>query len=140
MKPGIILARHKMNAELDKLDRYSEGGDIYEAIAEDYGKAAAESVLKAYKSGENGAVAEALATIRNGAPLETSTLKIFGNQLATDPFSAPLSAANKIIGTITSSAIFGILKNPFVLLLLVVLALIYIPGFRKFAGRKIKVK
>ena len=105
--------------DLDKLEAYSPGGSIHESLTADYGKPGADKVLAAYKSGVHGAVADAIGVLKHGPKLETSTAKILGKQLATDPFAAPLASANNIISTIAGSALFGLLKNPMVLLVLV---------------------
>lgn len=107
------------------MNRYAPGGDIYETISAQYGRAAADRVWKAQESGRSGAVAEALAEIRFGRPLDESTGSIFLEQITTDPFAAPLGSLNTGLGTVLGSAIKGLFKNPWVLLVLVVGGVIY---------------
>lgn len=95
--------------------RYSPGGDIYEEIRLRYGSPAADRVLNAYLSDTPGAVAEELSKLRFGAPGQTSTGAIFTEQIFTDPFGAPLEAANTAIGNVAGSAVRGVLTNPWVL-------------------------
>lgn len=121
-----------MQIDLDKLEQYSPGGSIYTQLAAEHGAAGADKVLAAYKSGKQGAVADAIAELKHGPKLETSTAKILGEQLKTDPFAAPLATANKALSTLTGSAVFGLLKNPMVLLALVGFLLIRFPKLLGF--------
>jgi hypothetical protein len=107
------------------MNRYAPGGDLYEALAEKYGRAAADRVWQAQESGRSGAVAEVLAELRYGKPLEESTGSLFWQQITTDPLAAPLASANAGLGTVLGSAIKGLFKNPWVLLVLVVGGAIY---------------
>lgn len=118
-------------------DRYAPGGDIYNKLANQYGPAGAERVYSAYLSG--GDVAGAIAELRYGTPLEDSTLKLFGTQLATDPFGAPLDAADNYIGTNITNALRAVLRSPWVVLLVGTLLVIYFwPVLRPIAGRLAK--
>jgi hypothetical protein len=121
------------------MNRYAPGGDIYEAIAAQHGRAAADRVWQAQESGRSGAVAEALAAIRFGAPLSESTLGILAGQLVTDPLGAPLDSANRAIGNLTWNTIKAFLRNPWVLLaVVVVLAVYFWPLLRPLVGRVFK--
>lgn len=115
---------------MDLDPRYSPGGDIYEKLVSQYGRDGAETVYAAAKSDEKGAIANALAELKHGpAPTgSSSTLGIFLDRITTDPFAAPLESANKAITTIGNSALFGLLKNPAVLVVVVgALALYFWP-------------
>lgn len=121
-----------MNAAM--LQRYSPGGDIYASLRTRYGYEAAEDVSFAAKadfaSGENGEVASTLARIRNGPPLNDSATEIFFDQITTDPLAAPLDAANRQLG----NAAFAVLRNPWVVLAVVVVVLLQFPAVRKWVS------
>ena len=96
------------------IDRYQAGGDIYATLAAQYGAAAADQIAAAAATGDRAQLSDAIELARgNGPARETSTLSIFGNQLATDPLAAPLDSLNNQLG----KAFWNVLKNPFVLLL-----------------------
>lgn len=97
------------------LDRYAPGGDIYSSVDRQYGPDAAERVYSAARTGDRFKVTQALSNLRFGADLDGSTLSNFFTQVTTDPFAAPLDTANRAIGTVASSALLGVLKNPWVL-------------------------
>lgn len=96
--------------------RYAPGGDIYVAIAAQYGTQAADRVRLAHESGRQGAVAQVLSELRFGQPLNTSTASLLADQLITDPFAAPLDFANRGIGNVFTSALKGVFGNFWVLL------------------------
>lgn len=96
--------------------RYAPGGEFYNKIAGEYGVDGANKVYEAAQKEEPGAIAEALGELRYGGKLETSTSAIFAQQITTDPFAAPLEAANKGLGVVVGSAIKGIFSNLWVLL------------------------
>jgi hypothetical protein len=122
------------------MNRYAPGGDLYEALAEKYGRVAADRVWQASESGDSGAIAEAIAQAQNYyAPRDTSTGSIFVEQVTTDPFAAPLGSLNTGLGTVLGSALKGLFKNPWVLLaVVVVLALYFWPLLRPLVGRVLK--
>jgi hypothetical protein len=100
--------------------RYAPGGDIYQELASQYGPAAADRVYRAARDG--GDIATVLGDIRNpGIGGSTSTTSILLDQLATNPLGAPLESVNRTLG----NTVWSFLKAPWVLLLLVVLALLY---------------
>ncbi len=101
----------------DLINRYQPGGDIYAALESQYGKAGADSIAAAALSGDETQINSVLVQLKYGAPLETSTLKIFGSELATDPLGAPLSSLNGFLRTIVGSTLAGIVTNPWVLIL-----------------------
>lgn len=114
----------------DLINRYQPGGDIYAALLAKYGKPGADAVAQAALSGDETQINAVLTQQMYGAPLETSTLKIFGSELATDPLGAPLSSLNTFLKNVVGSSIAGVLTNPWVLLLAggVTIALIYRGG------------
>ncbi len=114
----------------DLINRYQPGGDIYAALLSSYGKTGADAIAQAALSGDETQINAALVQVKYGAPLETSTLKIFGSELATDPLGAPLSSLNGFLKTIVGSTIAGVLSNPWVLIAGagVTIALIYRGG------------
>lgn len=89
------MAQAALTAEI--IARYQPGGDIYATIARTYrnGLADAEYVARAAATGNRDTLAEAIAYVRNGAALETSTGVIFLDQVLTDPLAAPIDALNK---------------------------------------------
>lgn len=114
------------------MDRYAPGGDIYQQLALEYGPAGADRIWRAHQTGQPQAVADVIAELKFGAPADTSTASLFFHQLATDPFGAPLETANKGIGNILGSALRGTFSNPWVLLVVVAAAAIYLwPMLRK---------
>lgn len=100
----------------NNIERYAPGGDIYETLAKQYGNAAANRYYAAELTPDPYDENVVLTEIRGGKLAETSTLKIFAKQITTDPLAAPLESANNVIGTLGKSAIFGLFKNPWVLL------------------------
>jgi hypothetical protein len=112
--------------------RYAPGGDIYIQLSASYGTSVADRVYRAALSEEPGAIAEALAQARHGNALNESTAAIFLDQIVTDPLAAPLEAANRQIGR----AIWNVIKNPFVLAVVVIAAGFYFwPMIRPFVSR-----
>ena len=91
-------------------------GDIYATLVKQYGQASADSIAAAAATGDNnGEVNTAIANARTAAGLtkgqqDDSTLDAFGNQLATDPFGAPLGFLENIVG----NTFLSFLKNPWV--------------------------
>jgi hypothetical protein len=98
------------------VERYAPGGDIYGSVSAEYGPDAAQRVYAAARTGDRYKVTQALSNLRFGAERDDSVLSNFISQVTTDPFAAPLETANRAIGTIAGSAIFGLFKNPWVLL------------------------
>ena len=117
-----------MPVDLELFEKYSPGGDIHRTLSQDYGSAAADRIFEAFKAGGRFAANDALVEVKNGPRLNDSTLSNFGQRLATDPFAAPLASANNVLSTITSSAVFGLVKNPFVLGALILFLIIRFPG------------
>lgn len=122
------MAREKVNE--DKIKRYQPGGDLYQKAAAQFGTAAANDIARSALTGDQREVNSAFQRALNyGAPLETSTTKIFFNQIATDPLGAPLDSANAAIGNVFGSTLGGILRNPWVLA--VIAGLVWFHFFRK---------
>ena len=119
-------------------NRYAPGGDLYDELARRYGQAGADSVYRASLTGRPMDITEAIATLKAGyAKRDDSTASLFYQQITTDPFAAPLASANKGIGTIVSSALLGLLKNPWVLLVLVAAGTLYFwPVLRPLLKRR----
>jgi hypothetical protein len=93
------------------LDRYAPGGDIYNTLQARYGTASADAIYAAAQTGDRLQLASAIASAKGDGPvLDGNTGAIFVNQLETDPLSAPLGAANNLIG----NSVFSVLKNPYV--------------------------
>ncbi|MEI6194344.1 MAG: hypothetical protein WCS42_08440 [Verrucomicrobiota bacterium] len=88
---------------MTKASSYAAGMPAYNAVAAQYGTAAADAQWQAAIDAE-----------RNSTPLDTSTWAIFGNQLATDPLAAPLASAENI----ANNTLLSFLKNPTVLVIL----------------------
>lgn len=101
-----------------QIQRYQPGGDIYAQLEAKWGRVGALAVAQAAASGDRTAITEALAQLKSGDPLDESTARIFWGQVTTDPFNAPLASLNSGLGTAFTSAIVGVLKNPWVLLAL----------------------
>jgi len=119
--------------------RYAPGGDIYQSLEAEYGTSAAGRVQQAYMSAQPGEVARVLAELRYGQPLSESTAGIFLDQLVTDPLGAPLDSANRAIGNLTWNTIKAFLRNPWVLLAVVVVVAVYFwPVLRPLVGRVFK--
>lgn len=87
----------------DTITRYQPGGDIYNALAEQYGLSAADVLAAAAASGDRATLTEALANVKYGAPLNDSTASILADQLLTDPLGAPLDALTSGIDQIFNS-------------------------------------
>lgn len=76
------------------VSRYQPGGDIYGSISSQYGPGAADRVASAAMSGSRADVTSAMASIRNGPAVgSTSTTVNFFNQITSDPLQAPIAAA-----------------------------------------------
>jgi len=101
-----------MNQSL--INRYQPGGDIYGSLQAQYGTAGADSVAQAALTGDETQVNAALVAVKFGGPLNTSTLSLFGQQLATNPLGAPIESLNNQIGKV----IGDLFKNPLVLVAL----------------------
>ena len=117
-KAARHLQFNKSNNFMDQtlINRYQRGGDIYATLVNQYGQTNADTIAAAALSGDRVQVASAIGTIRNGPNLDTSTLDILANQLATDPLAAPLEGLNSTL----NNTILSFLKNPTVLLVLAV--------------------
>jgi len=113
--------------------RYQVGGDIYETLAAKYGTAGADRVANAAATGDRVAITNALAVVKNGAALDTSTLSIFTGQIVNDPLAAPAESLNNQIGKAFGN-VFG--KPWIVLALLLVGALAWF----YFVGNPFKKK
>ncbi len=119
--------------------RYQPGGDVYAQLESQYGRNGALLIAQAATTGDRDAVNDALERVRgHGEKLDDSTARIFWSQITTDPFDAPLQSLNKGLGTIYSSALLGLLKNPWVLLSLAAVVFYFLGGFR-WLGAKLKL-
>lgn len=108
------------------LGRYAPGQDIYLALQKEYGVSGADAVYRASLSGNPLDITDAIAQLKVGAARSDSTAGLFFHQLVTDPFGAPLSAANTGIGNVLGSALRGIFTNPWVLLVVIAVAVPYV--------------
>ena len=111
----------------DLIQRYQPGGDIYAGLVARYGQNTADAAARAALSGDETQINAAI----TGTPLDTSTLTIFGNQIATDPLAAPFASANNLLG----NTVFSFLKNPWVVVAVVVIVFGAMGGFG-WLGRK----
>lgn len=111
--------------------RYSPGGDIYATLESQYGRDGALLITQAAQTGDRTNLNDAIERVRgHGAKLDDSTARIFWSQITTDPFDAPLSDLNKGLGVVGSSAILGLLKNPWVLFTLGLVIFGLLGGFK----------
>jgi hypothetical protein len=112
---------------------------MFEELTARYGRAAAELVWRASESGDSGAVADAIAEVHKWPVRSESTWGLFGRQIVTDPFAVPLESANRGIGVVLGSAIKGLFKNPWVLLVVVLVLAVWLwPLLRPLVGRVLK--
>ena len=118
------------------IQRYQPGGDLYAQLEAQYGRNGALLIAQAATSGDRGQVTDAIDRVRYGERLDDSTARIFWGQITTDPFEAPLASANAALGTLGSSAILGLLKNPWVLAA-VVLGVILWAGGGPWLGKQV---
>jgi hypothetical protein len=91
--------------------RYQPGGDIYISLQSTYGTAGANQIAQAALSGDETQINAVIDQLKFGAPLNTSTASILGNQLATDPLGAPLASLNGALG----NTFMSFFKNPWVI-------------------------
>jgi len=117
------------------IQRYQPGGDIFAELESRYGTGGALLIAQAALTGDRFAVNEAISRAKFGEKLDVSLWSNFYTQVTTDPFAAPLETANKVIGTIGSSAIFGLFKNPWVLLAVAGLVFYAVGGFTWLGGK-----
>lgn len=117
------------------IQRYQPGGDLYAQLEAQYGRNGALLIAQAATSGDRGRVTDAIERVRYGARLDDSTARLFWSQITTDPFEAPLASANAALGTIGTSAIIGLFKNPWVLLVVAALIFHAFGGFAWLAKR-----
>lgn len=85
--------------------KYARGTPKWNAVAAQYGEAAADAQWQAAIDAE-----------RNQTPLDTSTWRIFAGQIYNDPLAAPIEQAN----TIFSNGFAAAFKNPAFLVVAVV--------------------
>ena len=116
----------------DLINRYQQGGDIYASLVKQYGQPTADAAAQAALSGDETQINAVLASGKYGAPLNTSTWDIFGNELETDPLAAPLASANTVVG----NTFFSLLKNPWVIFAAGVIIFGAMGGFG-WLGRKV---
>lgn len=109
-----------------QIARYQPGGDIYAKLAGKYGTQSADLVAVAASTGDRFKITDALATVKNGAPLEDSTSSILIDQLITDPLAAPLEAADKATKQIFASTTGKVVVAVVIVGIVVVLA-VYLP-------------
>lgn len=116
--------------------RYFHGGDLYADIENQFGRNVADRAAEAARRDDNGvALREVLTDARQLARSgevtprgSESTTGIFIDQLLTDPLEAPLSGLNSQLG----NAVWNVVKNPFVLLLVVGVVAFYLwPKIKK---------
>jgi hypothetical protein len=126
----------------DLINRYQPGGDIYNSLVVQIGTSGANAVAQAALSGDETQINAVLTQQTFGNPLPTSTLEIFGSELATDPLGAPLDDLNSLLKNVVGSALAGVLTNPWVLVLgaSITIVLIYRGGGVKTIIEKVKGK
>ncbi len=117
----------------DTIDRYQSPNDIYLQLADKYGVANANVIADIALGGDATAVNDAIVKASYGTPLETSTARIFGTQLITDPLAAPAAAINSQLG----KAFKNFFKSPWIVLTAV---LVGAGVFFYFAGNPFKKK
>jgi hypothetical protein len=117
------------------IQRYQPGGDIYAKLESQYGRPGALLIAQAAQTGDSVAVNEAIVRAKYGEALDESTARIFWKQVTTDPFEAPLASLNKGLGIFSKSALLGLLKNPWVMIALVVVVFGALGGFRWLLGK-----
>ena len=112
--------------------RYQPGGDLYAAIQEQFGTAAANAAAAAARVDDDGRTLRfTLSNIRSGnyavgsATPGASTLGNFWTQITTDPLAAPLDTANAQLG----KAVWNVFKNPWVLLSVAAAVFYAVGGF-----------
>jgi hypothetical protein len=111
--------RDESNCPVNLGPQYAPGSTKYANIAARYGIAAAEEAYRiALAGGQVGDISQAMARYNSGADQtalygygNTSSVGEFFDQVTTDPLAAPLESANRHIGNV----VFGLFKNPFVL-------------------------
>ena len=114
----------------DLINRYQSGGDIYAALLAKYGQTTADAVAQAALSGDETQVNAALAQGIYGNPLDTSTVSILTQQLATNPLGAPLDAINNVIGN-TFSSLFS---SKYVVIVLIAAGFLWLGGLEYLKG------
>lgn len=118
----------------DLIERYQPGGDLYDSLKSQYGVAVANQAATAAATGDNSAVLRVLSnaakTIRTGdivtdADYDTrGTGALLADQLTSDPLGAPLDAANRQLTKLAGNTALAFLRNPMVLLVLVVVVFV----------------
>jgi hypothetical protein len=99
--------------------RYQIGGDIYNRALADYGLDGAGKLARAadddFANPDSRRVNEVLVELRHGNPLPEGTGGILVDQIISDPFDAPLDAAESAVQVVTQSAMKGLLTHPMIL-------------------------
>lgn len=97
---------------------YQRGGQYWPTLVSRYGEAGANRIAAAASSEDQALFTTVFSNVQRGRPASedrittTSTLREFGTLLATDPLGAPMEGLNNQIG----KAVWNVLKNPWVLL------------------------
>ena len=127
-------------------ERYQRGGDLWQALADQYGEASADYVAQqvAATGSATNALADVRAAARSGKSLQTVAAAVdnldtglwsnLGTQLVNDPLAAPLDSLNNQI----SKAVGNVFKNPMVLLVVIVAGLglvMYFGGLQSLKRR-----
>lgn len=108
------------------ITRYQPGGDIYNTLAGQYGNQAADLIAAAARTGDRTAVTDAIAQVKHGHPLESSTTTILLDQLLTDPLAAPLDAADSGLKKVFASTT-GKVVTAAVIVGVIVVLVVYLP-------------
>lgn len=110
--------------------RYQEGGDIFLDVYYAYGEDAAYNLARLDAAGDERAKQQYLSDLRRKNTTRQwgseSTAGNLFDQLTTDPLSAPLESANRQLGL----AVWNVVKNPFVLVVVLAVGFYYFGGFR----------
>jgi hypothetical protein len=104
--------------------RYQAGGDIYAQFQTQYGTQSADSIAAAAATGDRTQLNNAIANAKGNPAMDTSTLDALTTQLETNPLGAPLDALNGVL----SNTFLSFLKNPAVLLALVIFGFFVMGG------------
>jgi len=102
-------------------DSYAPGGSVYNTLTERYGRDAADRAATIAATGDGDALNRLLSDLKRDntqADFDNrGTASVFFDQVTTDPLAAPLESANRQLGL----AVWNVVKNPFVLIVVVVL-------------------
>jgi hypothetical protein len=114
--------------------RYQPGGDIYAQFQSQYSTGAADSIAAAAATGDRTQLANAIANAKGNPEMDASTLDAFVTQIETNPLGAPLDSLNGLL----SNTFLSFLKNPAVLITVVLVLFLALGGFGWISRRYFK--